>query len=122
MRILGALALTFMFLLSGLQKIYKLGRTQTKQFTDVFGMPYTIATMLIFAAGVYEVFSVFLILKHELFTENRQQARLGVLGLIIFTILVTILFKIFPRFKFIQFLSNLSVLGGLILYYDCLQI
>ena len=66
MKRIGAFLLVLMFALSGFQKIMKLGDSQTKQFTDVFKIPYNIAKLLVLFAGVLEVIGSGLILMHEM--------------------------------------------------------
>ena len=123
MKRIGAFLLVLMFALSGFQKIIKLGDTQTKQFTDVFKIPYNIAKLLVLFAGVLEVVASGFILMHEMKPTNksRKTAKKAVLALIAFTIAATLVFKVYPKFKMIQTLSNMSVLGGLILYHECLK-
>ena len=123
MKRIGAFLLVLMFALSGFQKIMKLGDLQTKQFTDVFKLPYNVAKALVFLAGVLEVIGSGLILMHEMkpTSKSKKTARQAVLALIAFTIAATLVFKVYPKFKMIQTLSNMSVLGGLILYYECLK-
>ena len=120
LRLIGVILLLAMFGASGAQKIFKMGDTQTKQFTNVFQIPYCIAKMLVFIAGIIEIASVTLIFVGEQ-RGDRNMSRKGVEGLIVFTILATLIFKIYPRFKMIQFFSNMSILGGLILFYECLM-
>jgi hypothetical protein len=67
-----------------------------------------------------ELASVGLIVYGEML-KDKTRSRQGVLGLIAFTIAATALFKVYPKFKMIQFFSNMSILGGLILFYDCLK-
>lgn len=121
MRVPAAIALTLMFLLSGAQKLVKLGGTQTRQFTDVFGLSEGLSKALVFGAGIVEVAAVLLILHFEMTKKKKKMARHAVAALAAFTILVTLLFKVYPKFKMIQALSNLSVFGGLLLYYKCLE-
>ena len=114
-RILGIFLLLLMFALSGVSKLIKLGNTQTKQFTDVFKLPHAAAQALVFLGGLIEVMAVVAILIGE-FKSNKQITRNGIVGLIIFTLAATLLFKVYPKFKMIQFLANMSVLGGLLLF------
>lgn len=115
---MGIFLLLIMFALSGASKLIKIGNTQTKQFTDVFKLPHAAAQALVFLGGLIEVVAVVMILVGE-FKNNKQTTRHGIAGLILFTVAATLLFKIYPKFKKIQLLANMSVLGGLILYYDC---
>lgn len=115
---IGKIMLLSMFLLSGAKKILKLGNTETKQFTDVFMMPLKLARVLVFSAGILEVVSLLLVFSGELMRNKPEAKKLRVAGittLIVFTILVTLLFKFYPKFKPVAALSNLAVLGGLLL-------
>mgnify|MGYP001996783992 CR=1 FL=1 len=118
LKLTGIALLVTMFLLSGVQKIVKLGNTQTKQFTDVFKLPHKVAQALVFMAGIIEVAAVVLIIMGE-YQNQKAVTRSGIISLIAFTVLATAAFKVYPKFKTIQFLANMSVLGGLFLYLDC---
>ena len=52
-------------------------------------------------------------------TKIRQPSRRGVEALMVFTVLATLLFKVYPKLKPIQIAANASVLGGLALYHIC---
>lgn len=120
-RVFAASALLLMFLLSGAQKVRKLGNTQTKQLTSVFGLPQTMAQGFVLAAGILEVVTVMLIMRYEMYETQKGTARASVAILAAFTVLVTLAYKVYPTFKMIQALANLSVFGGLVLYYKCLS-
>lgn len=120
MRNIGLVLLLSMFAGSGAQKIWKLGKTQTKTFIEVYGMSPSVAQMIVLAAGVFELGAVIMIMHGE-YSSNAQNSKLGILGLSLFTILATLLFKVYPKFKLIQFFSNMAILGGLVLFYDCLS-
>lgn len=119
-RTIALVSLLAMFAVSGIGKVAKLGYTQTRQFTDVFGMPLWLAVAIVFLAGVWECAAVGAIAYGEV-THEHTFVRQGVLALLVFTVLATLLFKVYPRFKTIQVMSNLSVFGGLLLYYLCIQ-
>ena len=114
-----ALALLLgMFAWSGGQKIWRLGRIQTRQFVEVFGLPLSLATALVFAAGLWEVGSVGAVAYGE-YSSQRWLVRRGVEALMVFTVLATLIFKVYPKLKPIQIAANASVLGGLLLYHIC---
>jgi len=120
LRTSGIILLVAMFLASGIQKLMKLGDTQTKQFTEVFKLPMSVARTLVFLAGVLEVVAVVMIAVGES-KKDKKTSRMGVLALAVFTVLATGVFKVYPKFKIKQFSANMSVLGGLILFYTCLE-
>jgi len=115
----GLVLLLAMFAGSGAQKVYKLGNVQRKQFIEVYKMPPKLAQALVLAAGIFELAAVGFIAYGEI-KRKKDFSKKGVLALAFFTGLVTLLFKVYPKFKLIQVLSNLSILGGLILLYQCL--
>jgi len=84
----------------------------------VYKLPHAAAQALVFFGGLIEVVAVVMILVGE-FKNNKQTTRHGIAGLILFTVAATLLFKVYPKLKKIQLLANMSVLGGLLLYYDC---
>lgn len=114
-----ALALLLgMFAWSGAQKIRHLGHVQTRQFVEVFGLPLSAAAALVLAAGVWEVGSVGAILYGE-YSSRKWVVRRGIAALMVFTVLATLVFKVYPKLKPIQIAANASVLGGLLLYHIC---
>lgn len=115
----GLLLLLSMFAGSGTQKIWRLGNTQTKRFVNTYKMSPRSAQLLVLAAGVFEVLSVIMIVRGEM-AQDKELQKKGVLGLILFTVLATLIFKVSP-FKMIQFFSNMAILGGLVLFYNCLK-
>lgn len=120
LRNLGIVLLVAMFLGSGLRKVARLGNIQTKQFTEVFKLPFALARALVLAAGVLEVAAVALIVVGES-KGQKKFSRMGVLALAGFTVVATLAFKVYPKFKQTQFAANMSVLGGLLLFYTCLE-
>lgn len=114
------LLLVLMFMYSGLKKLIKLGNTETKQFTNVYGLSKPVARFLVFSAGLLEVVASGIILWYEFSGTNSSTrntiVNYAVSALIVFTILATLLFKIYPRVKMSPLLANLSVLAGLIMY------
>ena len=114
------LLLVLMFVYSGLKKIAKLGNTETKQFTHVYGMSKALARLLVFSAGILEVVASGIILWYEFSSVTHSGAtklvRYATTALIVFTILATVLFKIYPRVEVSPLLANMSVLAGLLMY------
>ena len=123
--ILSKFFILLMFFLSGLQKIYLQGNIQTKQlivFSNYFNIALTQqqSKHLVLIAGLIEVLAVLSIVYGEIY-KKYLYINYGILTLILFTIIVSIVFKLYPKFKKIQLLSNLSVLGGLLLYYSIIN-
>lgn len=96
-----------MFAYSGLRKIVKLGNTETKHFTKNLKLSLSVSKALVFAAGVVEVVAVGM-----LYFDSTRRA--GLVVLIMFTLLVTVVFKLWPTLRIIPLLSNLAVVGGLL--------
>lgn len=104
---------TVMFIVSGTYKTITLGDSESSRFSKKVGTSQEISKIIVFCAGLFElVASAFII--YGIFTDNDFIAELGVYGLIIFTVLATLIFYVIP-FKYQPFLSNLSVIMGLYL-------
>ena len=117
-RVTALVCLLFMFAMSGCTKIVRLGNIQTRQFTEVFGLSTSLAILIVFLAGVWECAAVGAILYGET-QKSRKHVQYGLISLIAFTIIATLIFKVYPKFKKTQVLANMSVFGGLLLYYLC---
>lgn len=116
-----------MFVWSGASKVAKLGATQTKPFVAAFEYAgigskaaLTAAAAIVFLAGVWELVAVGAIAYGE-YAQRKSVVRRGVEGLMVFTVLATLIFKVYPKLKPIQIAANASVLGGLALYHICSQ-
>lgn len=104
---------TVMFIVSGTYKTVTLGDSESGRLSKKIGTPDEFSKIIVFCAGLFElVASAFII--YGIFADNDFIAELGVYGLIIFTILATLIFYVVP-FKYQPFLSNLSVIMGLYL-------
>ena len=84
-------------------------------------IPLSIAKIIISGVILLEIVAPFII---SIYSYNSNQklytyTKLSILGLIIFTILATLLYH-FPPFgeNYYSFMSNLSTLGGLLLLYQ----
>ena len=124
-RITALVLLLGMFVWSGGSKVAKLGATQTKPFETAFryaGMhadaALKVAMLVVFLAGVWELVAVGAIAYGE-YAHKKSIVRRGIEGLMVFTVLATLVFKVYPRLKPIQIAANASVLGGLALYHIC---
>lgn len=104
---------TVMFIVSGTYKTFTLGNSESKRFSNKVGTPENLSKIIVFLAGLFELIASALII-YGIFTNNDFIAEIGVYGLIIFTVLATLIFYVSP-FKYQPFLSNLSVIMGLYL-------
>jgi uncharacterized membrane protein YphA (DoxX/SURF4 family) len=116
--------LVLMFIISGLSKTITLGKSESSRFSVKLSKLLTleksntlinenIGQVLVFIAGIWELVSC-IILIYGIFTLNSKFIFGGSLSLIIFTILATIIFYVFP-FKHLPILSNLTTICALIL-------
>ena len=116
--------LILMFIISGLSKTITLGKSESSRFSVKLSKLLTleksntlinenIGQILVFIAGIWELVSC-IILIYGIFTLNSKFIFGGSLSLIIFTILATIIFYVFP-FKHLPILSNLTTICALIL-------
>ena len=118
----GISLLVFMFIVSGVDKVLTLGARDTPRFVKRLPMiPETLAQMIVFAAGVYELVSSGMIL-YGAYYKNADIASVGSYMLIFFTALATLIFYTFPfegLFKAghqkYAFLGNLTTMAGLYL-------
>lgn len=114
----ATLGLIFMFLFSGMSKIFSL---ETRRFDAnrlmKVGVNISLSSLLIILAGIFEV-SMSSIILHDVFYAEESKGRLSsrsanaVKLLIWFTVLVTVLFYVFPP-KMRPLLSNVSTVSGL---------
>lgn len=102
-----------MFIVSGTYKTFTLGNSEGKRFSKKVGTPENLSKIIVFLAGLFELIASALII-YGISTNNDFIAQIGVYGLIIFTVLATLIFYVSP-FKYQPFLSNLSVIMGLYL-------
>ena len=105
--------ITLMFIVSGFDKITTLGSSEALRLSDKIGMNINISTIIVIAAGIYELIASGILLYGS-YTKNINLASIGTYSLIIFTLLATAIFYAFP-FKYKPFMSNMSVMAGLYL-------
>ena len=108
--------LVLMFLYSGFNKTFSGGKKEMKKLTRL-GLSNNLAQGLNFAAGVFEIVASLIVILSVVTTKISLQCRNNALRLLIaFTVLVTLLFKIFPQpAKLLGLTANLSLIGGLII-------
>jgi len=117
-----AVLITAMFFLSGLKKIMFFPRS-TGKFAKKMSIPLTLAQLIISAVIALEIAAPTAIVAY-LFTGLASLSiffKFGVLALIAFTILATLLYHnpLKGRDKCYAFMSNVCAVGGLLALYSC---
>lgn len=117
--LISTIYITLLFFISGFHKI-KDFMNVVKGFMNKTTIPLSLAKIIISGVILLEIIAPFII---SLYSYNSNPklytyTKLSLLGLIIFTILATLLYH-FPPFgeNYYSFMSNLSTLGGLLLLY-----
>ena len=70
---------------------------------------------LLLLAGVWEVGASLVVLGTTYFDVHLTWRRIALVSLVVFTVLATLMFKVYPKVKYYGLLSNVSVAGGLAL-------
>lgn len=102
-----------MFLISGGAKLLDLGKSEGLRLAKKLNIETQTAITIVLIAGVFEIISSLMVI-YGAFMDVDDAAIIGLYGLVIFTILATLIFYAFP-FKYRPFMSNLSVITGLFL-------
>jgi uncharacterized membrane protein YphA (DoxX/SURF4 family) len=114
---ISSVFITLLFFLSGFSKIKEF-MSVTKGFSSKTHFPLTLAKIVIVSVILLEIVAPFIISVYA-YTRNpllRGYSKLSVIGLLIFTILATILYHFPPQgSNYYSFMSNLSTIGGLLL-------
>lgn len=106
--------LILMFLISGFSKIFTLGKSESKRLSKKLNIDnQDICRIIVFLGGLWEIISC-IILLYGIWNLNETMIIIGSISLVIFTIVATFMFYIFP-FKHLPVLSNLTTLCGLLL-------
>ena len=118
--LIATIYITLLFFVSGFHKI-KDFMNVVKGFMSKTSIPLSLAKIIIIGAILLEIAAPFIIALYS-YNANPKlyiYAKLSVLGLIVFTILATMLYH-FPPIgsNYYSFMSNLSTLGGLLLLYQ----
>lgn len=103
-----------MFVLSGISKVSSFGASESARLATK--LPEGISEfsqIIVLLAGLFELISS-LAIVYGSFYEKPDIAIYGIYGLILFTVLATLIFYTFPL-KYKPALSNLSVISGLYL-------
>lgn len=118
--LISTIYITLLFFISGFHKIKDFMKV-VKGFMNKTTIPLSIAKIIISGVILLEIVAPFIISIYS-YNSNPKlytYTKLSILGLIIFTILATLLYH-FPPFgeNYYSFMSNLSTLGGLLLLYQ----
>lgn len=115
-----AILVTLMFFLSGIEKIYQFSKTSL-DFSTKTSIPFTLSKLVISVVILLEIIAPIIIVTYA-FTGSInlfQLFRLALISLILFTILATVMYhNPFQSMKnYHQFITHLSIIGGLIALY-----
>lgn len=111
--LLSIIIFMLMFIISGVNKVSTLGRSEMTRFASKVPQLADYSQMIVLVAGIIELIASFAIIYGS-YTGNKQMAIYGIYGLILFTVLATLIFYASP-FKYKPALSNLSIIAGLYL-------
>ncbi len=111
--------LVLMFLISGFNKIYTFdGVVEGLKQKIQYDIPIEFYKIVILVVILLEIIAPLLIINYAMTGNNKQEAYYSVIGLLLFTILATIIYH-FPDFsnykKSLPFWANISLIGGLLL-------
>ena len=109
-----SLLVLLLFISSGLEKVFSV-QSNSKLLQTKIGVPLGLCTLVILGVIVLELVGSGVILYSASTGSRKNLARISIVGLILFTVLATVLFHMSEPS---QILKNLSVIGGLILLYD----
>lgn len=111
--------ITLLFFLSGFNKIREFSQV-SKGLTEKTRFPLLLSKLIIVMVIILEIIAPFIITVSAYYPSSRMEmyAKSSILGLIVFTVLATLLYH-FPPYgaNFYSFMSNLSTIGGLLLLY-----
>jgi len=118
--LISTIYITLLFFISGFHKI-KDFMNVVKGFMSKTALPLLLAKLIISVVILLEIAAPLIIALYS-YNANPKlytYTKLSLLGLIVFTILATLLYH-FPPFgtNYYSFMSNLSTLGGLLLLYQ----
>ena len=104
-----------MFVISGGNKLlnYRTPVSEALRFSRKTGFSLNNSEYIVFIGGLWELIAAGLII-YSIYNDNRTYLQMGVIALMLFTFLATLIFYTRP-FKYKPFLSNLSVFAGLYL-------
>jgi len=116
-----AILITLMFFLSGFEKIYTFSKTSIN-FSNKINIPLTLSKLIISGVIVLEIIAPIIITIYT-YTGSFNLMPLfktAVISLIAFTILATLIYhNPFNSKNYYEFISHLSIIGGLLALYIC---
>ena len=116
--------ISLMFVLSGFGKLFqsagcKNNRALTSALEKLTGKPHCrVAQVGMYGAATLELAAP-AALMYGAIQGNARLVRLGALALLVFTVVVTLVIKVYVKFRYYGFLSNLALCGGLIAVSTC---
>ena len=117
---LPSIFITLIFFLAGFNKIRHFNQV-SKGLSHKTRLPLILSKLVIIMVIILEIIAPFMITVSAYYTSANMEmyAKLSILGLIIFTVLATLLYH-FPPYgaNAYSFMSNLSTIGGLLLLYN----
>jgi uncharacterized membrane protein YphA (DoxX/SURF4 family) len=118
--LIATIYITLLFFVSGFEKIKDFMKV-VKGFMNKTALPLPLAKIIIIGAIILEIAAPFIIALYS-YNANPKlytYTKLSILGLIVFTILATLIYHFPPvGSNYYSFMSNLSTLGGLLLLYQ----
>lgn len=112
--VIQSLLVLLLFIMSGGEKIFSVEQT-SKLLQSKCKLPLILCTIAVLGVIVLELLGSGIILYSASTNSNKILAKLSILGLILFTVLATVLFHMGEKE---HILKNLSIIGGLTLLYD----
>ena len=105
------------FLISGLMKVRYFGaNNESEIFAKKSGVCMKNSQRIVFLGGLVQLYASFLILRGVWSSKmSLKDVKMGSFILAVFTVLATLIFYVIPGFRPYAVLSNLSVIGGLLL-------
>lgn len=118
--------LVIMFLISGINKIITFDDTVVSLKQKVnYDFSDNLYKFVIILVILLEIIAPIIIIRHAIKNDYKKEAYYSVIGLIIFTIVATVLYH-FPDFtnykKSIPFWANVSLIGGLLLLANTIKL
>ena len=116
--------ISVMFVLSGFGKLWnsaecKNNRALTSALEKLTGSPHCrVAQVGMYSAAILELAAPAALMYGAIRGDGRL-VRLGALALLAFTVVVTLVIKVYVKFRYYGFMSNLALCGGLIAVATC---
>jgi uncharacterized membrane protein YphA (DoxX/SURF4 family) len=118
--LISTIYITLLFFISGFDKIKDFMKV-VKGFMNKTKLPLLLSKIIISVVILLEIVAPFIIALYS-YNANPKlytYTKLSLLGLILFTILATLIYHFPPTgSNYYSFMSNLSTLGGLLLLYQ----